>query len=133
MNKIYKVMCIALGLIFLSLGVIGVVLPILPTTPFLLLASFFFARGSEKFHKWFMGTSIYKRYIKDFIETRSMTRKNKIKTLTLSTSMLILAIYLVPNIYARIFIGIVMVINYCYFFFRIKERPVEAAPDMSDL
>ena len=58
--------------------VIGVILPVLPTTP-LLLASFFFTKGSERFNAWFMSTKLYKNYIEDFVINRSMTLKTKIK------------------------------------------------------
>ncbi len=52
-----------LGLLFLGLGGIGVIIPIIPTTPFLLLTSFFFLRSSERLNTWFEGTRMYKRFI----------------------------------------------------------------------
>ena len=52
MSKIKKYIYITIGLIAFVLGSIGVIIPILPTTPFLLLASFCFARGSDKFNNW---------------------------------------------------------------------------------
>lgn len=131
MRKIYKIMSLILAFLFLGLGVIGVVLPILPTTPFLLLASFFFAKGSDRFHRWFMNTGLYKKYIKDFVETRSMTIGTKVKTLLFSTTLLVIAFLIVPIIHARIFIIVVMLVKYWYFIFRIKVKSPEVIPDKS--
>ena len=60
MNRIKKIIFVIVGVISLLLGIIGTVLPILPTVPFLLLASYCFARGSNKFEVWFKSSKIYK-------------------------------------------------------------------------
>ena len=52
------------GIVCTGLGALGVALPILPTTPFLLAAAFCFARSSEKLDKWFQSTNLYKIYIR---------------------------------------------------------------------
>ena len=53
MQKIVRFLYVAAAFISVGLGAIGIVLPILPTTPFLLLAAILFAKGSEHFHNWF--------------------------------------------------------------------------------
>ncbi len=120
MKNPLKLLYIALGILFLSLGSIGVIIPVLPTTPFLLLASFFFAKGSDRFHTWFISTSLYKNHLDDFLKHRSMTLGTKLKLLSLSSTMLILSFIIVDNIYARAFLLIVIVYKYYYFYFRIK-------------
>ena len=59
--KIKKLLYVILGCIGLALGAVGAVLPLLPAFPFLLLAAFCFAKSSEKLHRWFTGTKLYKK------------------------------------------------------------------------
>ena len=86
MNRIKKIIFVIVGVISLLLGIIGTVLPILPTVPFLLLASYCFARGSNKFEVWFKSSKIYKKYLENFILNKSMTLKQKIYICLLYTS-----------------------------------------------
>ena len=94
-----KIIYVILGFISMGLGIAGSFLPGLPTVPFLLLASFFFARGSERFHGWFTRTRIYKNYLEDFEKNRSMTLKAKIGLLCLSSTMIAFPIFLLKNNY----------------------------------
>lgn len=57
---------IALGWISLGLGVLGIFLPLLPTTPFVLLAAFLFSKGSERMHRWLREHPSFGRYIRDW-------------------------------------------------------------------
>ncbi len=122
-----KELYITLGFIFFGLGAIGALIPVLPTTPFLLLASACFARGSERFEKWFTSTKLYSKYLESYYENRAMTRKTKATLLTFATTMMLLSLIAMPNIYGKIFMGGMIVFLYYYFFFRIKtiREPVE--------
>ena len=102
------------------IGMIGVVVPVLPTTPFLILSSFFFAKGSQKFDKWLRNTKVFKSYAEDFIKDRSMTLNRKIKLMMLSDFMLAFPLFILDSIYIKIFIVLVILFKYYYFIFKIK-------------
>ncbi|WP_456060073.1 YbaN family protein [Brachyspira pilosicoli] len=115
-----RILFIVLGFIFLGVGAVGIVVPILPTTPFLLLASFFFAKGSKIFHDWFLSTKLYKKYLESFVKSRAMTLKGKLTILIPVSCMLIITFILVDNIYARIVLVILFISKYVYFFTQIR-------------
>lgn len=115
-----KVVLIILGFISMGIGIVGIVVPILPTTPFLLLASFFFAKGSKRFHDWFISTKIYKKYLESFVQSKAMTLKNKFTILFPVSCMLIITFIFVNNLYARIVLIILFIGKYLYFFTQIK-------------
>lgn len=120
MNKIKKYFYITLGFIALGLGLIGVILPILPTTPFLLLTSFCFAKGSERFHVWFTNTNIYKKHLESFVRERAMTLKQKVVLLSFVNFMLAFPLILVDVLPMRITIIVLIIIKLYYFIFRVK-------------
>ena len=120
-----KYVYLAVGFLMFGLGAIGVILPVLPTTPFLLVASFCFAKGSKRFHNWFLSTKLYQNHLDDFVKTRSMTLKSKVTLLAFASSMLLLAFFMVDIVHARIAILVVMAVKYYYFIFRIKTIPGE--------
>ncbi|WP_300382672.1 YbaN family protein [Clostridium sp.] len=120
MSLLKKYIYITIGLIAFILGAIGVVLPILPTTPFLLLASYCFARGSERFNIWFINTKIYKQHLESFIQDKAMTLKEKVFLLALADIMLAFPFVKLNNLYMRIFIGIIVAFKYYYFIFKIR-------------
>lgn len=115
-----RILFICLGFIFVGIGVVGIVVPILPTTPFLLLASFFFAKGSKKFHDWFLSTKLYKKYLESFVQSRAMTLKSKLTILLPVSAMLIITFIFVNNLYARIALVILFISKYFYFFTQIR-------------
>lgn len=121
-----KILFLILGFLCMGIGAIGVVLPVLPTTPFLLLAAFFLARGSSRFHSWFISTKLYKNNLESFVSSRAMTMKTKLSILLPASAMLIVAMIFMDHIHLRIFIVILIFVKYYYFIFRIRTvRPEE--------
>ena len=72
-----KYILISLGFLFLGLGVLGVFLPLLPTTPFLLLSVSCFCRSSQRFYSWLLNHRIFGRYIRNYRERRAIDLKTK--------------------------------------------------------
>ncbi|ANN63109.1 membrane protein [Brachyspira hyodysenteriae] len=126
-----RILFICLGFIFVGIGAVGIVVPILPTTPFLLLASFFFAKGSKKFHDWFMSTKLYKKYLESFVKSRAMTLKSKLTILLPVSAMLIITFIFVNNLHARIALVILFIAKYVYFFTQI--RTIKEGEEITEL
>lgn len=117
------------GLICFGVGAIGAVIPFIPTTPFILLAAFCFARSSRKLNTWFRGTKLYKTVIEGLVTHRAMTLSAKLKLLAPICTLLIIAIVLMHNVpVGQIVVGIVLVAHIVYFGFVVKtEKPDEQA------
>lgn len=118
-----RIVWLLIGFLSMGIGAVGVVLPVLPTTPFLLLASFCLAKGSARFHRWFTGTNLYKKHLESFVENRTMTLKTKFSLLIPASCMLILAFLAMQNVYGRVFIIFLILFKYVYFFTRIRTVP----------
>ena len=108
------------GFICLLLGGIGVVLPILPTAPFLLLTAFFFAKSSKKLNDWFISTKIYKNHLDSYVKEKSMTLKTKISILMFASIMLLFPLVFSDNFVVKSLIVCLIILKYYYFLFRIK-------------
>jgi uncharacterized protein len=78
-----KILLISTGSFLVGVGIAGIFIPILPTTPFLLLAAALYAKSSQKFYSWLINNRILGRYIKDYREGRGIPVKVKIIAITL--------------------------------------------------
>ena len=86
-----------------GLGIIGVFVPILPTTPFLLLAAACYARSSERFYQWLMNNRIFGSYVRSYIEGRGMPVRIKLITIGLLWLTIGLSVaFVVQNMVVRI-------------------------------
>jgi hypothetical protein len=82
-QRVKKALLVSAGTICLALGAIGIVLPILPTTPFLLLAAACYLRSSERLHKWLLNNRWCGEYIKNYQQGKGVPLKTKIAALTI--------------------------------------------------
>jgi len=97
-----------LGTIFLGLGALGIVVPILPTTPFLLLAAACYLKGSERMHHWLLNNKLFGSYIKNYREGKGISAKGKIFTLTLLwITMLYSSLFLIDSLIIQVTLLIV--------------------------
>ena len=115
-----KALYICLGLLCITLGTIGIVMPLLPTTPFYLLGAFCFTKGSPRLHRWLTGTRLYQKHFESFAQTRSMTRRTKLAILLPVTAMLLVTFLLLDVPALRVLIAILLAAKYLYFIFGIK-------------
>lgn len=109
-----------LGFLFFAIGALGVVVPVLPTTPFLLLAAGCFAKSSRRFHLWFLSTQLYQRHLDSFVKDRSMTLATKLCILIPVSLLLLIGFFAMHNVPGRIVIVLLLIYKYYYFFTKIR-------------
>lgn len=114
--KIKKIGYMILGFAGLGLGAVGAVVPLLPAFPFLLIAAFGFAKGSQRLHNWFIGTKLYKDNLESFVNGKGMTWKTKIRIMATVTVVMSIGFIMMSRIPAgRIILGIVWAFHIIYF------------------
>lgn len=84
----------AVGCVAVVLAVLGIFLPLLPTTPFLLLASACFVRGSERMHRWLLNNRLFGKYLENIEQRRGMPLRAKLLALALMWPSLLYSMYL---------------------------------------
>ncbi len=109
-RRIYKSFLIAAGWIFVALGVIGIIVPLMPTTIFFIIAAACFARSSEKFYNWLINHPRFGKFIRDYREQRGMQLKSKIiavsiMLITIGSS----AIFFTEKMFVRILLAVIAV------------------------
>ncbi|MCK4828568.1 YbaN family protein [bacterium] len=107
-----KPLLILLGSFFLGLGFLGIFIPGLPTTPFLLLAAGCYVRSSDRLYTWLLNHYIFGRHIQNFRENRSISLHSKIISLIAMWLMISLSVFVFIKIFwIRILIAILGVIG----------------------
>lgn len=94
MKKLILMIC---GFVLVALGTLGIFLPLLPTTPFLLLAAYCFLKSSEKAYNWLLNNKLYGTYVRDYIEKKGVPVKIKIVSLILLWSGILYSVIFVTE------------------------------------
>lgn len=96
-----KIFYIIFGTLSLVLGIIGIFLPVLPTTPLLLLTAFCYYRGSSRMYDWLMSHPKLGPYIRNFRENRMIPRRVKVYILTMLWASLLFCAYILDPIWLK--------------------------------
>jgi uncharacterized membrane protein YbaN (DUF454 family) len=107
-NKFVRGLWTAAGTFFLGLGILGFIIPLLPGTPFLLLAAACYLRGSERMHNWLMNHRWFGPYIRNYQEGKGIPLKIKIIAITTLWIMItISALFFAPFLWLQILLFVI--------------------------
>ena len=104
----------------MTAGISGIIVPVLPTTPLLMLALLCFSKGSSRVANWFMKTKLYERYLKKYSERKGMTLKQKIFIQVFASVMMITSFIFMNQWALRGILLFAFLIHNYIFIFKIK-------------
>ena len=116
-----KILLITVGCVSLGVGTVGAVLPLLPAFPFLLLAAFCFGKSSERLHRWFTGTKLYKDNLESYVQGKGMTIRTKRKIVLTVTALMAFGFLMMGRVpVGRVILVAVWVCHLLYFRFGVR-------------
>ena len=122
-NVVVRYIFLTIGAISFCLGTAGIVLPVLPTVPFYMLTLFCLARGSERFHRMFLESSLYQKTVGAYERDKALTLRTKLSILTSVTTIMIIGAYFSRNIpIALIIMSIVWIAHIIALAFIVKIK-----------
>lgn len=124
-NPFIRASLIAVGWVSIILGVIGIFLPLLPTTPFLLLAAGCFARSSERFHNWLLSHKYLGPYIHMYLDGKGIPLKAKYYIISVLWFTMGISIYIVTPIPLKV---LLVVIASCVTIYLLRIPTLEILP-----
>jgi uncharacterized membrane protein YbaN (DUF454 family) len=114
---------VILGLLSFGLGIIGIIIPGLPTTPLILLSAYFFSKSSPRLHQWLLNNKYFGKYIKDYQANPSITLRIKIIAILMMWAMVLFSsLELISFLPAKIITILLGIIGTWYVGFHIPTR-----------
>jgi len=131
-NRLIRGILIIAGTFFVGLGILGIFLPLLPTTPFLLLAAACYARSSKRFYSWLLNNKWFGKYLKNYQEGKGIPLKVKILSISLLwLTIMFSTVLVVDNLLVRtILILIAICVTIHIVFIRTMKHQKEVPPDV---
>jgi len=109
-NILIRRLLIVAGTFFVVMGIIGIFLPILPTTPFLLLAAWCYTRSSKRFYNWLINNKLFGNYIKNYREGRGVPLKVKVLSISFLWITILFSVFIIIiNFWVRIILIIIAI------------------------
>ena len=125
-NVVVRYIFLTIGAISFVLGTAGIVIPLLPTVPFYMLTLFCLARGSERFHKMFLESSLYQKTVGAYERDKALTLRTKLSILlSVSTIMAIGAYFSQDMPIALIVMGLVWISHVIALVFIVKTKKIK--------
>ena len=109
-----KIILIITGTITLGLGIIGIILPIIPTTPFLLISSYCYVRSSKKLNQWLLNHRILGKYIYNYVEKKAIPKRAKITAIILICISIPITLIIINKIIVTIILPIIATLVIVY-------------------
>ena len=122
-NVVVRYVFLTIGAISFGLGTAGIVLPLLPTVPFYMLTLFCLARGSERFHKMFLESSLYQKTVGAYERDKALTLRTKLSILVSVSAIMAVGAYFSQDMpIALMVMGIIWVVHVIALAFIIKTK-----------
>jgi uncharacterized membrane protein YbaN (DUF454 family) len=107
-GRVLRVVLLAAGSFLLAIGMVGIVVPVLPTTPFLILAAICYARSSSRYYRWLVSNRLFGRYLDDYLHGKGISWKVRAGTLVfLWGVMMVTAFVFVGTLWLRILLFVI--------------------------
>ena len=122
-NVVVRYIFLTIGAISFVLGTAGIVIPLLPTVPFYMLTLFCLARGSERFHKMFLESSLYQKTVGAYERDKALTLRTKLSILASVTTIMATGAYFSQDMpVALIVMGLVWIGHVIALAFIVKTK-----------
>ena len=125
MNPVKKVVFVSVGCLCVALGVAGAILPVLPTTPFLLAAAFLFSRSSQRLNSWLVKTKVYKAYVEPINSGEGIPVRKKASILGVSYAVMAVSAITVARPSVWVILGCVAVYLFWLIGFHVPTAPAK--------